>query len=554
MIVPFALSEGYWEEFEITEEDVEYLYNHLLDLETPLNSKELVTALIQERIRQAQRIFEESHVNNEDVYMPKGTYEIDQSLVFPAFGYVRAQVVSKRSGNNPELGGFQVIEVSFENGDHREFAAEYTEHVLNDPPKIDLSDPSLNPEEVMKYNEESLVATLEDALDEQPGFVRIAGRWFPRALLMDINIGQLNLVEAVLDMAGGGPLPTSSLLEQLDVPKGLNAKLMDFSFDLALQEDPRFDEVGPSGETLWYLNRLEPAEVLEPPMYLRYAGIEYDRSLLTPAMLELERSLDDELSPVVGTPRFHDQTRVDMRLIFPHLRAGTLPLSARLRHLFPTAYEAPRIRFIFVDGHTGNKFPGWVVRKKRFIFGLGEWYKTHGLMPGSIVQVQKGENPGEVVVRTELRRPTRDWVRTVLVGSDGGIVFAMLKQPVSTMLDDRMALAIPDIDALDQTWTRPAKDQLSLERVVVNIMRELARLNPQKSCPRQRALCRSQRRPPLPAGTNPGAAGLAAVVQPRGRPSLPLLRFREQLGGTRDGSQTHESRQANPADPLPHRF
>jgi len=174
VIVPFALSEGYWEEIEITEEDVEYLYNHLLDLETPLPSKELVAALIQERIRQAQRIFEESHVNNEDVYMPKGAYDIDQSLVFPAFGYRRANVVNKRPGNNPELGEFQVIGVTFENGEQKEFAANYPEHVLNDPPKIDLSDPSLNPEEVMKNNEESLVATLEDALDEQPGPGRTA--------------------------------------------------------------------------------------------------------------------------------------------------------------------------------------------------------------------------------------------------------------------------------------------------------------------------------------------------------------------------------------------
>jgi hypothetical protein len=478
VIVPFALSEGYWEEFAITEEDVEYLYNYLLDRETPLPSKELVAALIQERIHQAQRKFEESHVNHQDVYMPKGNYEIDQSLVFPAFGFARGQVVSKRPGNNPELGEFQVINVAFENGDRKEFAAAYAEHVLNDPPKIDMSDPSLQPDEIMRSYQEDLVATLENSLDEQPGFVRIAGRWFPRALLLDINIGQLNLAEAVLDMASGGPLPTSSLLEQIDAPKNDNARLMEFSFDLALEEDPRFDEVGPSGETLWFLHRLEPAEVLEPPLYLRYPGIEYDRSLLTPQMLELERSLDDELSPVIGSSRSGDQSRVEMRLIFPHLRAGTLPLSARLRHLFPTAYEAPRIRFMFVDGHTGNKFPGWVVREKRFIFGLGDWYKTHGLMPGSVIQLQKG-GPGEVIIRTEVRRPTRDWVRTVLVGSDGGVVYAMLKQPVSTMLDDRMALAIPDYEALDEIWTRSGRDQASFERLVIYTMRELAKLNPQ---------------------------------------------------------------------------
>jgi hypothetical protein len=70
-----------------------------------------------------------------------------------------------------------------------------------------------------------------------------------------------------------------------------------FSLDLALQEDLRFDEVGPAGEVLWHLHRLEPPEVLEAPVYLRYKEIEHDRDLLTDDMLDLERELDDELSP-----------------------------------------------------------------------------------------------------------------------------------------------------------------------------------------------------------------------------------------------------------------
>jgi hypothetical protein len=294
---------------------------------------------------------------------------------------------------------------------------------------------------------------------------------------VDINVGHLNLAEAVLDMAGGGPLPTSGLLEQIGAPSDVNPKLVEFSMDHALQEDPRFDEVGPAGEILWFLHRLEPEGVLEPPVYLRYAGMEYDRSLLTREMLELERALDDELSPVERGPRSPDEAEVS--LIFPHWRAGTLPLSTHVRHLFPTAYESPRVRFTLVDGETGEHFPAWVVRPKRYVFGLKEWFEAKELIPGSILRIQRGEQPGEVIVRRDSRRSSREWIRTVLVGSDGGIVFALLKQVVNSTFDDRMAIAVPDSEAIDQVWTRIQKERPPFERVVVNIVRELAKLNPQ---------------------------------------------------------------------------
>jgi hypothetical protein len=253
--------------------------------------------------------------------------------------------------------------------------------------------------------------------------------------------------------------------------------LLEFSLDLALQEDPRFDEVGPSGNVLWFLKRLEPPEVLDPPTNLRYPGMEYDRSVLTPEMVALERELDDELSPVPVS----DETResVEVPLIYPHWRSGTLPLSSRLRSLFPTAYEAPRIRFMLIDGDSGEEFPGWVVREKRYVYGLKDWYTERGLMPGSIVHVRPSDRPGEVIVQTDSRRSSREWIRTVLVGSDGGLVFAMLKQIVTANFDERMAIAVPDENALDLVWQQMQKDRPPFEKVVVNIMRELAKLNPQ---------------------------------------------------------------------------
>ena len=475
--VNYSIGEEYWENFELQDEDIEFLYNYLLELETPLTPQELTRALVQHRIELEKQAIEEQRSSGGDLYQPKGNYEVHQRLVFPAENWRKGEVVAIRPGKNPDLGTFQVIQVEFENGERHEFASELEDHLLNEPPKIAEDNIWLETEVVIDNFDEELADRVEEGLEEHEDFVRIAGRWFPRALLVDVNVGHLNLAEAVLDMAGGGPLPTSALIEQIELSSEVNPKLVEFSLDLAMEEDPRFDEVGPAGDVLWFLHRLEPEEVKEPPIFLRYQGVEYDRSVLTPEMRALERELDDELSPIA--PWGEDLDEVDVRLIFPHWRSGTLPLSARLRHLFPTSYEAPRIRFMLVDGDTGEEFPGWVVREKRYVFGLRDWYEAHGLMPGSIVYVSRGDASGKVVVRTESRRSNREWIRTVLVGSDGGLVFAMLKQIVQANFDERMAIAVPDLQAIDQLWERTQREQPPFERIVVNTMRELAKLTPQ---------------------------------------------------------------------------
>jgi hypothetical protein len=231
---------------------------------------------------------------------------------------------------------------------------------------------------------ESIQKELEAAFEADEGLVKIAGRWFPRALLVDINQGQLNLAEAVLDMSGGEPLPTAALLKDIELPAGENPKLAEFSLNYALEADDRFDEVGPAGQVLWCLRRLEPDYVREVPPPLRYVEVEHDRDVLTSAMKNLEAQLDDELTPSNNEAEAQGVNSITITLIYPHLRAGTLPMSARARHLFPTAYESPRVRFTLVDGKTGQRIPAWVVREHGYVFGLREWYKAHQLIPGSL--------------------------------------------------------------------------------------------------------------------------------------------------------------------------
>lgn len=476
VVAQFSLREDYWNTFELQEEDIEFLYTYLLDKETPLTSQELISALVEERIRREKIDLERQRSSKGDIFLPKEKYSPGHNLIFPALEWRNGKVVSSRPGRNPEIGDFEVIQVRFEDGDEKEFATGLADHRLNEPVDLSQVDGTLDQKSVLDEYQTFLLERLEEDLSTNPNFVRIAGRWFPRALVVDVNAGHLNLAEAVLDMAGGGPLPTSELLKQLELPTNVNPKLVEFSLDLALQEDPRFDEVGPAGEVLWYLQRLEPKEVQEIPGYLHYNEMDYDRSLLTKEMLALEQELDDELSVLEDGSSPHE---VEVRLIFPHWRTGTLPLSTRMKGLFPTAYESPRIRFMLVDADSGEKFPGWVVRSKHYVFGLREWYESKGLIPGSVIWVRRGKRPGEVIVKSDNRRPSREWIRTLLVGSDGGIVFAMLKQVVAGSYDERMAIAVPDINAVDEIWKKVHKDRVPFERIVVNTVRELAKLNPQ---------------------------------------------------------------------------
>jgi len=290
-------------------------------------------------------------------------------------------------------------------------------------------------------------------------------------------VGHLNLAEAVLDMAGGGPLPAEALLKEVGLPDNVHPRLQAFSLNFGLQEDERFDEVGPAGQVLWYLRRLEPPEVVFTPRRLENAAPDYQPSQLTPTLLALEQEIDDELAPGAGDAPAADE--VTVHVIFPHRRVGALPLSRRLAHLFPTAYEAPRIRFMLVDGDSGEQFPGWVVRLGRYVFGLDEWYKKREFPVGGQLVVRRGDQPGEVVVKASTRRPAREWVRTAVAGADGRLNFSMQKRLISVHYDELTVIAVDNLAAIDEVWLKG--QHLPFERLVADLFRELAKLNPQSA-------------------------------------------------------------------------
>jgi len=465
--------ESFWTNYQISEQDLNYIYTHLLETEVPASHIDLAKILIVSQIEKNNILIESERKSDGTLYYPKESYSVNQKVIFPHRSWEKGKVKSVREGVNPDIPGLQVIDVEFSTGVVASFAANLSEHKLNSPIPVPMEQ-WLDFDFVQSTFGEELTRKLKDKLDATEDLVCIAGNYFPRALLIDIGIGHLNLCEAILEMENGGPLTTNNLLSQIDLPSGVNEKLVEFSLDLALQEDARFDEVGPAGKTLWFLNRLEPVEVQDVPMTLRF----YGDMVPLPEELKQYQSFGTEICDELELEEnFVPVDTVTLSLSYPHWRAGTLPLTPKLKNLFPTAYETPRIRFDFFDSKNNSTFSGWVVRPSRYIFGLREWYVREGIIPGSLLQISRSKVPGQVSIKVEKSKNSKEWIRTVLVGADGGVVFALLKQVVSCSFDERMALVTPDIKSLDEIWEK--KSRQPIEKTIQQIFLELVKLNPQ---------------------------------------------------------------------------
>jgi hypothetical protein len=279
-------------------------------------------------------------------------------------------------------------------------------------------------------------------------------------------------------MAGGGPMSMPDILEQIGMLEDINIRLAEFSMNYALQEDERFDEVGPAGKVLWYLTRMEPEEVRTPPQRLVYKSIDYDEAALTEELSELIQEIDDEHSPIPPLRRRVAPDSATITLTYPHLCAGTLPLSSRLRPLFPMAYEAPRIRFVLVDDEASEEMPGWVVRHEGYVFGMGEWYKSNAVPVGGYVTVTRTEDPERVRIACNKRRPRTEWVRRATV-EGSRLRFDMHQEPIGCEYDDLTILTVVDAEAIDKLWRQVTERAVPLLTLMRDIVPELTKLNPQ---------------------------------------------------------------------------
>jgi hypothetical protein len=478
-----TLATGYWSEnFKVGKTDLDFIYSLFLEEEKPLSKRELALRLIQHRVQEEDDKFRRL-IERGTVYQPRETYQAGQEIVFPALDYAVGKVVGLREGQNPEAGSFPVIQVQFNSDAPREFATGLEiPHKLNLEPGVVLTPGGAAPDPHAIFAEygENIIDEIEARLVDTDDAVYFGGRWFLRSLLADVNIGQMHLAEALLDMAGGGPLATSELLKDLDLPKNLPQPLKEFSLEVALSEDDRFDEVGPRGYIWWYLKRLEPQEVMATPEYLQFEPFPYPADSVRGELAEIERQLDDEYSDLPAPETEVNEAR--LTLIYPHRRTGTLPLTSRVQALFPTASEARRIRITLVDTNDNNtEYPAWVVRDSRCVVGLANYYKKHLLPIGAIVTVRRTNDPTRLEITFEQHKARSEYIR-LAIPKDNKLTFANFKRAIGADYDELMILGAEDVKGVDAIWEKTHRNKrLSIVDIMKDLIPELAKLNPQNA-------------------------------------------------------------------------
>ena len=467
----------YWvDDFKVTDQDVEYLFNLFLEQEEPLSLRDITYDLIENRIRQeTNRV--KKQVKNGTIFQPRNNYEVGQLIVFPALGFQTGEVVSTRKGSNEEYGDFDVLEVELEDGLH-EFAFNLTtEHPLN-LDTDNLFEESIDAEQILRIYGRAIARKVKTRFDEEEDVVYLAGRWYLKSLLADINISHLHLAEAILDMHGGGPLTTDEIFQEIGMEEDVNKRLQIFSLDYAMQRDGRFDEVGPAGKVLWFLERMEPDEVRNVPIQLQYETLDFNFNLLSDEMKAHLLNIDDELSPIEAVEE--EEEEVTISLIYPYRRTGTLPISARLEALFPTAYETTRIRMTMIDQVSGEEIPTWVVREAGYVYGLWDYYTQHQMPIGAYITIRKHEDdPAKVYIDFSRRpRPRTEWIK-LAVPADNRVTFENHKRAVGADYDELLNFGVEDVKGLDALWN-PYR-RLPLSEVMRRLLPELASLTPQEA-------------------------------------------------------------------------
>ena len=477
MIQPRTQNESYWgPNFALTSTDIEQIYNHFLEVERPQTTDEITRMIIAYRV--AEEISSvKKKLSGRTIYQPQSSYDIGTQLVFPALHFAHGAVTAVRDGYNPQDGQFKVITVEIDNVARTFAAGLQGDHALNaaDPQALAELLP-VDLDELVTLHSARVKTAVTQELKERPEFVKLGDVWFVKQLMAEVNAGHLHLAEAVLEMNEGGPLPTAEIVPHLDMDPSLVPSVQHFSLNYHLLSDPRFDQVAPLNEVAWFLRRLEPDEVQKPPERLIYQPIPHDRALLSPQLLLLERELDDEWSdlPEPATPQ-----PVVFTLLFPHRHAGVIPLTARIRPLFPPT-SSPRQRVRFIDDQSGEEVIGWVVHESRYIYGLGEWYEKNGIPIGGFVHIQPGPEPGVFSLGFDRRRPQREWVR-LATAVDNRIHFELLRRSVGCGFDDLMIVGTDVVAAIDLLWRRAESHQRTVSSLLAEIFPKLTELTPQSA-------------------------------------------------------------------------
>jgi hypothetical protein len=158
---------------------------------------------------------------------------------------------------------------------------------------------------------------------------------------------------------------------------------------------------------------------------------------------------------------------------------GTLPITPKTQSFFPASYYNP-VLFEFIDGRTGNTFPGWTIWEHKYIFGLEKWYKKNKLPVGAYIIVKRTRNLMQIIVDYESTRTQRDWVRMASV-SGNKLNFQMNPAAIGSKYDELMIIGEASTSNIDTLWINAEERNISIYNLMCDLFPELSKLNPQST-------------------------------------------------------------------------
>ena len=479
MNISTELSDIEWlQDFAIESQDCDHVINLFIESGVPCNTDQLVLSVVMYRLTKEQ----EEKVDRDVIlkvktYNPVEKYKLGDVLTFPGSRHFDGEIQKIRQGYNPNFSDFEVVEIICSDNVTRSFV-----HGMQDDFFVDLQvnvDANLEKlaKQIVEESEIDIADKIVSGLAEFRDLICLSDFWFSLDLLLEIDDGYLNLVEAVLDIADGQPLSTIEILERIDFSNNSDQELLVFSLNYVLNNDNRFEDVGPSGKVLWFLTSMKPPELVEVDNYLLCQKIDVSNERLSSSMQSLVNVLSDEFS-LTSKPLDEFDKTASIILIYPHLRAGTLPLNQSTSMIFPSALVSPRVKMTLIDKHTGASYPGWVIQKDRFVWGLEQLYQKYGVVAGTRISIEVGNNLDEVTININRRKPVKEWVKTLII-DDMKIQFEMKNREIGVDCLDESLICVDDISLLDKFCRRILQGEFALEDLVDKCFRALKVLMPQ---------------------------------------------------------------------------
>jgi hypothetical protein len=469
-------TEAFWQkEWKVSSEDIEYLYSSFLEDETPRSPEELALRVMSRRCQvEEQQLARE--MDQGPLYRPQDKHEVGQRLVFPSLDRAIAEVASVRPGHNPQYGSFEVIGVQFEGQSAIcEFASSFSlPHRLNDVESFaKQEEASLSLEQIFALQGQAVQAKLDAALAADAEFARLGKNWFLRSLMPEVGVGHLNIAEAMIDMAQR-PLSTAELLHEVDLKSTLGEEVNRAALESALAQDGRFDAMGEEAERHWFLISLEPPAVAATPLRLQQAYPRPTAPLLLAELAEIAQEIGDELDGKLGKPE-EQPDRASFILNYPHSLEGTVPLTPEIRRLLPDGGG-----FLYpITFKEGNLLmPGWVLEKRGYAWGLGEWYRKQELPLGTTISLTRTENPAVLAVSYDKSPRKGEWVREARA-AEGKLTFEMQKRAYTCRYDRYLLLHVAEQKPLDELAEKFAAENKTLDSLILEIAPELIKLSSQ---------------------------------------------------------------------------